>query len=67
MSKSKLSSFAADPQFLSRIHAAQLLDVSPQLIDKFVLLGQLRAFRLGRKIVIRKADLLKLVEAGEVQ
>jgi excisionase family DNA binding protein len=58
---------SADSQFLSRVHAAELLDVSVQLIDKFVSLGQLRAFRLGRKVVIRKADLLKLVEAGEIQ
>jgi excisionase family DNA binding protein len=64
MSKSKPSS--VDPQFLSRTHAAELLDVSPQLIDKFVLLGRLRAFRLGRKVVVRKDELLRLVEAGEV-
>lgn len=57
----------ADSQFLSRIHAAQMLDVSVQLIDKFVLSGQLQAFRLGRKVVIRKDELLRLVTSGKVQ
>ena len=63
MSRSKPS----DTQFLSRIHAAEMLDVSVQLIDKFVSLGQLQAFRLGRKVVIKKDELLRLVAAGKIQ
>jgi excisionase family DNA binding protein len=53
-------------RFVGRIRAAELLDCSPQLIDKFIRLGRLRAFRLGRKVVVRHDELCKLVEANEI-
>lgn len=54
-------------QFLGRIRAAELLDVSPQTIDKFIRTGRLRAFRIGRKVVVRQDELLRLVEGNEIQ
>jgi excisionase family DNA binding protein len=56
-----------DKQFVGRIRAAELLDCSVQLIDKFIRLGQLRAYHLGRKVVLREADLLSMVEANEIR
>jgi excisionase family DNA binding protein len=52
--------------FLGRTRAAALLDVDPQTIDKLIRRGQLRAFRLGRRVLVRKAELLQLVEANEI-
>jgi excisionase family DNA binding protein len=53
-------------RFVGRIRAAELLDVSPQTIDKFIRRGQLRAFHIGRKIVLRWDELLRMVEGGEI-
>jgi excisionase family DNA binding protein len=55
------------PQFVSRVRAAERLDCSVQLIDKFIRVGQLRAYRLGRKVVLRETDLLAMVEANEIR
>lgn len=52
--------------FVGRIRAAALLDVNPQTIDKFIRRGQLRAFRIGRKVVVRQDELFRLVEGGEI-
>jgi excisionase family DNA binding protein len=54
-------------QFIGRIRAAELSDVSPQTIDKFIRTGRLRAFRIGRRVVVRQDELLRLVEANEIQ
>lgn len=55
------------PFFVSRTHAAELLDCSVQLIDKFIRCGKLRAYRLGRKVVVRRTDLMAMVEAAEIR
>jgi excisionase family DNA binding protein len=55
-----------ETQFVGRIRAAAILDVNPQTIDKFIRRGQLRAFRIGRKVVVRQDELLRLVEANEI-
>jgi len=52
--------------FIGRKHAAAKLDVDPQTIDKFIRRGQLRAFRVGRRVVVKLDDLMRLVEANEV-
>jgi excisionase family DNA binding protein len=52
------------PQFVGRIRAAQLLDCSPQTIDKFIRTGKLRGFRIGRKVVVRQDELLRLAEGS---
>jgi excisionase family DNA binding protein len=49
--------------FVSRVHAAEMLDCSVQLIDKFIKCGTLKAYRLGRKVILRREDLLRLLEA----
>lgn len=54
-------------QFVSRVRAAERLDCSVQLIDKFIRLGKLRAYHVGRKVVVREADLLSMVEANEIK
>lgn len=64
MAKDKLP---ADSQCLSRVHAAALIDVDPQTIDKLIKTNKLRAFRVGRKVLIRKDELWRVVEAGEIQ
>ena len=67
MAKDKPFSFSSDAQFLSRVRAAEAVSCSTQLIDKMIRDGRLRGFRLGRKIVVRKGELFRVVEAGEIQ
>lgn len=55
-----------ETQFVGRIRAAALLDVNPQTVDKYIRRGQLRAFHIGRKVVVRRDELLRLVEANEI-
>jgi excisionase family DNA binding protein len=54
-------------KFVGRIRAAELLDVSPQTIDKLIRNNSLRAFHVGRKVVVRHDELLQLVEANEIR
>jgi excisionase family DNA binding protein len=55
-----------DSGFLGRTRAAEFVDCSPQTIDKFIRTGRLRAFRVGRRVVVRQDELLQLVEANEI-
>jgi hypothetical protein len=55
-----------DVQFISRVHAAAILDANPQLVDQLIKKGRLAAFKIGRKVIVRKDDLLRLVEKGRV-
>ncbi len=48
--------------FISRVHSAETLDCSVQLIDKLINCGKLKAYRLGRKVLIRREDLMRLLE-----
>jgi excisionase family DNA binding protein len=61
--KAKLT---ADFQFVSRVSAAELLDCDPQLIDKLIRQGKLPAYKIGRKVIVPKDALLRLVEEGRV-
>jgi hypothetical protein len=63
---SHVGSTRSSNQFVSRVRAAEMLDCSVQLIDKFIRLKKLRAFYLGRKVIVRCADLLALVAANEI-
>jgi excisionase family DNA binding protein len=54
-------------QFISRMRAAQILDCSPQTIDKFIRSGRLRAYHVGRKVVVRLDELIRQVEANEIR
>jgi excisionase family DNA binding protein len=60
------SKLPAEVQFISRVHAAAILDADEQLIDKLIKQGKLPAFKIGRKVIVRKDDLLRLVEGGRV-
>jgi len=50
------------PQFISRVRAAEMLDCSVQLIDKFIRENRLRGFHVGRKVIVRQDELLHLLE-----
>ena len=56
-----------DTSFVGRTRAAALLDVNVQTIDNFIRRGELRAFRVGRRVVVRRDELMKLMEANEIQ
>jgi excisionase family DNA binding protein len=53
----------AESVFVPRKQAAALLGCSPQLLDRLIRKKELRAFRLGNKLVmIKRCDLMALVE-----
>jgi len=66
MLRSESSSSPDETQYVGRTRAAALLDVSPQTIDKYVHTGRLRAFHVGRKVVVRRDELMRLVEANQI-
>jgi len=51
------------PEFLSRKQAAELLSCSDQLISKYIKTKKLRAYKLGRLVRIKRADLLSTMDA----
>jgi excisionase family DNA binding protein len=48
--------------FVGRDTAAQLLDVSTRTIDDAIRAGELEAYRLGRRILIRRDALIEFAE-----
>lgn len=52
----------ADKLFVGRKRAAGLIDVSIRMIDDAIRAGELEAFRLGRRVLIRPADLVEFAQ-----
>jgi excisionase family DNA binding protein len=52
-----------EPEYIPRKDAAFMISVSVQSIDKRIRDGSLPARRLGRKILVRRSDVLALLEA----
>ena len=48
--------------FVGRGRAAELLDVSTRMIDDAIRAGELEAFRVGRRILIRRDALIQFAE-----
>lgn len=48
--------------YVGRETAAQLLDVSTRLIDDAIRAGELEAFRVGRRVLIRRDALVRFAE-----
>jgi len=49
---------------ISRSEAADALSVDIQTIDRLITAKKLRASKLGRRVVIRTADIEKLLDAN---
>lgn len=47
------------PVFVSRSTAAEMLSVSERTIERAERNGELRSFRVGRRVVIRTSDLME--------
>ena len=63
MPKSKTSPHS---EYISRICAAEILDISPQTLDKLIRERKLRAFRVGRSVKVRRDELIAHMEKNEV-
>jgi excisionase family DNA binding protein len=53
-------------QFISRLAAAELLCVDVQTIDALVRRAQLSAYRVGRRVILRRDELLAWLESQRV-
>jgi excisionase family DNA binding protein len=51
-----------DKMYLGRDAAAEFLDVSPRTIDDAIRAGDLEAFRVGRRVLIRRDSLIQFAE-----
>jgi len=56
-----------ETEILTREQAARLLQLSVQSIDLLIRRHELRASRIGRRVLIKKSDLLRTLEAFEIQ
>jgi excisionase family DNA binding protein len=52
---------------ISRTDAADALSVDIQTIDRLIAAKKLRASKLGRRVVVRIADIEKMLDATAVQ
>lgn len=48
--------------YFGRDTAAEFLEVSTRVIDDAIRAGELEAFRIGRRVLIRKDSLIKFAE-----
>jgi excisionase family DNA binding protein len=55
-----------DKIFLGREAAAQLLDVSTRTIDDAIRAGELEAYKVGRRVLIRRDALIRFAERVSV-
>ncbi len=51
-----------DKLFVGRETAAELIDVSTRTIDDAIRAGQLEAYRLGRRVLIRRDALVEFAQ-----
>jgi excisionase family DNA binding protein len=51
-----------NPEYFTRKQAAAMFSASPQLISKLIKSKKLRAFKLGRKVIIDRSDLLAVLK-----
>lgn len=65
--KAHKNSVASMPLYISRAQAAALLSCDVQSLDKAIRKGRLPVSRLGRKVLIKQEELLRLLDAGELQ
>ncbi|MFI5107974.1 MAG: helix-turn-helix domain-containing protein [Terriglobales bacterium] len=65
--KPRAAPSAADVQYISRYDAAAFLCVNVQTIDKLIRDKAVRASRMGRRVIVRRDDLLRYVERNAVQ
>jgi len=52
----------AEAEYFTRKQAANLFSCSDQLISKMIKSKELRAYKLGRKVIIHRNDLLALLK-----
>ena len=64
---SKPDSKSISPKCVSVDAAAELLDVTPLTVRRMIKRGELRASHIGRRVVIRLADLDKLLADNPVE
>ena len=55
---------ALNAEFIGRLQAAALISVNVQTIDKWLAEAKLRKYKPARRVLIRRTELLALVEAG---
>lgn len=55
-----------DIQFIGRIRAAAYLDVNVQTLDRLIREGRLRAFCVGRRVVVLRDELVRLMQSSEI-
>ena len=55
-----------EAKFLGRLSAAALLDVNPQTIDKLIRQGKLHRYNIGRRVLVSREELVRLVERTEI-
>ncbi len=56
--------YLADDCFLSMVSASRFLDYSdPRMLEKAARRGELPAYRVGKKMLVRKSDLIEFVLA----
>ena len=62
MATTQISGPVPEQLFVGRDTAAQLLDVSTRTIDDAIRAGELKAVRVGRRVLIRREALIQFAE-----
>jgi len=55
------------PEYLTKPHASVIYDLKPRSLEGAIRAGRVRAFKIGRKILIEKASIDQWIQAHEIQ
>lgn len=56
-----------EPLAVSRVEAAQMLGVSLATLERYIKKNKIPAFRLGRRVLIPRGELEKIIEDGRIR
>ncbi len=66
VSVAEILSYVQDDCYMTKSSAARYIDHDKRKIEEAIRTGKLRAFRCGKKCLVKKSDIDAWIEAGEI-
>ncbi len=67
VSVSEILAYLASDHYLTLSSAARYIDHDERIVKTAIFAGKLRAYRIGRKLLIKKSELVAWVQQGEIR
>lgn len=53
-------------EYLTKPHANEIFDLKPRCLEKLIREGKVKAFKIGRKVLIERASIVEFIRSHEV-